>query len=122
MSGEISTTRASPWRCPQYPRFTLTEDEAVRLVQRFVIEGQVLTREDMRHELLKAGAWLRDNPSRAKHKRAWYRFISNWMQRAEDAARDAQRRNGGRIAGRNPGRYYQGEDDEHERRRALGLE
>lgn len=104
------------WRSAIYPRFTLTQDEITRLMERFIEPG-ILTKEDLNHELHKAQCWLRDFPAKAARKRSWYKFFRNWLSLAEDNQR-SRRRTGRGI----DGRHQEGAFDRADRRRALGLE
>lgn len=51
---------------------------------------------DLRREITKAQEWLKAEPSRAKRKKAWRRFLTGWIGRTqskidEQAARNSQR-------------------------------
>jgi len=102
------------WRSTIYPRFSLTQDEIARLMDRFLEPG-ILTKEDLNHELHKAQFWLHDYPAKAARKRCWYKFFRNWLSIAEDNKR-------GRAGRQSDGRYKSGAFDRTDRRRALGLE
>jgi hypothetical protein len=102
------------WQSAIYPRFSLTQDEITRLMDRFLEPG-ILTKEDLNHELHKAQCWLRDYPAKAARKRAWYKFFRNWLSLAEDNKR-------GRIGRQSDGRHQASAFDRSNRRRALGLE
>lgn len=107
---------AAVWRSTVYERFTLTEDDVRRIVDRFLTTG-ILTNEDIRHELIKAQYWLKDNPGKASRRRSWYKFFRNWLSIAEDNKRARSHRHIGSGGERRTGT---GEADAFDR--ALGLE
>jgi len=94
------------WRSQIYSRLQLTQDQLVRLSERFIGAG-ILTSEDLNRELHKAACWCRDNPVRANRKRNWYKFLNNWFSRAEEVKRSRVQKSGRRSDRR-------GAPDEHD--------
>ena len=77
------------WTSSVYPRFHLSATEITLLLQRF-LPNQILDTKDIKDEINAMQVWLKANPVRAGRLRGWYKFAFNWLRKAEEDKRRAE--------------------------------